>query len=189
MIVHVMIDIETTGLSVVDNNILQIAAVPFIGTKFDGEFLQFSKKYKPFNKCLAPVYGRGWDPKTVEFWNKYPDTLKHIYHNMRPAHKVTKELFKYLVQLPQMNDKFEDIYIWAHHTQFDIAFINEYFRLFKLDPNEAIPYRNVRDMKSYAEAALKDYQKFPKVEPTNHDALQDCKAQNKFLKSVAGHKL
>ena len=161
----VMVDIETTGLSVDDNAVIQIAAV-----KFDLETRQVSSD--TFDRCLRIPPKRYWDEGTREWWGKMPEVLTDIRSRMEDPLTVLRDFQGWAVK------DSPDRRFWAKNAGFDYQFINSYCRQFGVE----IPfhYRNVIDIMSYIRGVHNTTARV-KIEQKNvgaaHNALFDCFTQ------------
>ncbi len=130
----VMVDIETTGLSVDHSAIIQITAV-----SFDLQQRQIDHGF--FNQCLELPPTRFWDESTRSWWLTMPDTLESIYRRMRDPATVMREFFDWC------GGSNCGLTFWAKPLSFDFPFLGSYFREF--GPCMPFDFRRARDMRSF----------------------------------------
>ncbi len=165
-----MIDIETSGLDAGKHFITSCAVLPF-DLDFDG--VHKDVFHERFNTYLE---GRVWNDDTTKFRDKHGIT--EAEGNLRLRDNLTGTL---MAMRNFMNDYVEmpaDIYVWAKPTNFDIAFLESYYRQKGMEI--PWPYRNVRDLGTYLMAAnhkLVDLYEEIKMTGDAHNALHDCQYQ------------
>ncbi len=162
-----MIDIETTGLNAGTNYITSCAIVPF-DLDFEGVY------DKEFHERLhCPVGMRVRDSDTSEFRDKHGIGRAEAKLPCRAGMAETLMAMRNFMH--DMVDDVNTIYVWAKPTNFDIAFLESYYRY--ADMHIPWHYRNVRDLGTYLDAAghsLNDLYKEIKMSGDAHNALHDC---------------
>ncbi len=172
---HIMVDLETTGVSPDRNHLIQIAAVRFN--------LQ-TQEYDPnlFEVCLSPTANfRCWDEPTRQWWHDpehQPLLDKIIENGVHPA--IALDAFNiWLGENPP------PLVFWGNRNGFDYMFLQSYFKdfgkQFKFD------FWNSKDLLSYTEGLFEGAGKplFRKkdlpFEGNKHDAKDDTLFQLKYL--------
>ena len=171
-----MVDLETTGTSVDNSAIIQIAAVKF-------DYASGEVGAKVFNECLMMAPNRFWTESTRSWWGSKRAVLNSIIQRMREPGEVVREFDDWLEE-----DKPEGGYqFWAKPTTFDFPLITSYFRQYDLDFLSHCHFRFARDMNSFI-AGLRGSPEHVDMnhillEHTGpaHDGLSDCIAQLRVL--------
>lgn len=172
---HIMVDLETTGVSPDRNHLIQIAAVRFN--------LQ-TQEYDPnlFEVCLSPTANfRCWDEPTRQWWHdpeRQPLLDKIIENGISPA--IALDAFNiWLGENPP------PLVFWGNRNGFDYMFLQSYFKdfgkQFKFD------FWNSKDLLSYTEGLFNGAGKpfFRKKDLAfvgeKHNAKDDVLHQLKYL--------
>lgn len=183
-----MVDIESNGTNPATASILQIAAV-----KFNWQTGDVDARF--FDRCLAPVPGRGWDTATRQWWSQQKaGVLASIEARAEDPRTVMVDFQRWL--LNEWPDTPGGLRFWAKPITFDYCFVGEYFRIFNLD--NPCHYRMARDMNSFMSAQFGNPQhpEFPLGEPDfegdEHNALYDVIHQIKMVQAakaqtISGH--
>lgn len=169
----VMTDIETTGLNVGSNAIIQIAAV-----RFNLEKRTICHDF--FNKCLLIPPTRYWDEQTRTWWLKDKrEILQSILDRGEEPQSVLEEFYRW----SGSGSRF-----WGKPTHFDFAFLQNYFNSY----GWPMPYhyRHANDMNTFIRArywpdAPPSFEMDIKFEGPAHDALFDVLHQIKVLFAAA----
>lgn len=167
MAVHVMLDLETWGLTP-GSHIRSIGAVVFDPGKGDlgAEFY--------CNVNSMPCHGLTVDPETVRWWHRQSDEARAVL-TRRPADLLIAltRLSRFLGRVSRRDSA--ELRIWAHGPHFDCSIIEAAYRAI----DRPIPwhYRSPRDCRTMLEAAaMNPITDFPPV-GTMHNALDDAKSQ------------
>ena len=158
----IMLDIETLGTG---NNsiVIQIGAVYF--NRDAGEL----GKELSVNITLQSCFDVGLkaDSGSLKFWFNQPQPYSWLNSPI--------DLNKALQLLREFYDK--KALVWSHST-FDFPRLAEAYTA--IGQGFALPYRNLRDIRTLVDLSGIEYKKDVKGDPKNHDALDDCKYQVKY---------
>lgn len=168
---HIMIDIETMGITP-GSIIASIGAFAFNTVNTHSAV---------FYKCVdirdAQQHGLTFDAGTVVWWINQSEKAREAISS-----PYTSPLIKSLTDLSDFIKNFIDLEfkgnIWAKPTTFDIVLLEAAYRKIGLP----IPwhYRDIRDVRTYCEAAGVWDEGFP-FEGTEHNALDDAINQSKYV--------
>jgi DNA polymerase III epsilon subunit-like protein len=165
MTIHVMVDIETLGLSV-DTKIISIGAVIFNAEGIVHKF------YSPISSSEESQGNRSITQSTIEFWEKQsiprPDL---ITENLLST--VLKQFSDWLPK--------EKYVIWANGITFDISILSHAY-----GDNPPWKYNAMRDARTIYQMFA--FQKL--LKPVNieaHNALEDSIYQAKYLTTILNH--
>jgi DNA polymerase-3 subunit epsilon len=109
---YVILDTETTGINPNENNIIEIAAIEILKGKLTGN--QFHGYIKPRHKI---------DPRATAKHNMHPTFFEDYFSDVYHSDKSTMENFLKFVG---------NSIIFAHNATFDINFINNELKYWKL---------------------------------------------------------
>jgi len=156
-----MVDIETLGTC--NNSVVtQIGAC-----YFDRETGEIEKEFLgniQIQDCLN--HGLVVEGDTIKFW---------LLQSGRTFLNNPETLSKVLADFRQFyNGK---SLVWAHAT-FDFPILANAYRA--TGQGFAIPYRNLRDIRSLVDLSKRPYSKPTEVDPKTHNALDDCKYQVEY---------
>lgn len=172
--VHIMIDLETTGLSS-NAGIVQIGAHAFSGCNFRAD--------QYFKYCISASdnESKGYevDSATMAWWaEKDPELRQSVFCGSSSAKEALTRFTEWCNAVS--NGSLQNIYLWANHIDFDLAVLkNAFYREHAYYPFD---FRKHMDY-----ATLKVL--FPQLaslhasNPTPHDALADAVYQS----SIASH--
>lgn len=171
---HIMVDVETTGLLAARNTVIQIGAKAFIpGWTPD--------KNAPYFEANCYSDTDFWDPSTKDWWEGDPKRnaiLQGIKAYSSPKQLVC-EAFKEWVSKVQQEalGRFEVANFWCKHLQFDWPFLDTMF----WQQNRLFPfhYRNAWDMPTLLNewAPEWDGKGLERNAAEEHSALADCEYQ------------
>jgi hypothetical protein len=162
MTIHVMVDIETLGLSV-DTKIISIGAVTFNEIGITSEY------YAPISSSDASQGNRSVTQSTIDFWAKQtiprPDlntenTLPTVLENF--ARWLPKE--KYL--------------IWANGITFDISILSHAY-----GDNPPWKYNAMRDARTLFNI-VPEASTYKPINKELHNALEDAKFQAEWVRRI-----
>ena len=133
----IMVDVETTGLSIDDSAMIQLAAVRF---NLKERTIDNSSM---FNKALAIPPKRYWDEGTRRWWSEQKRSiLEDIYARMEDPHNVMQEFADWVGYSPLVPHRF-----WAKPIHFDYPFVQSYLSQFGIA--NPFHFRWATDVNSY----------------------------------------
>lgn len=169
---HVMIDVETTGISPDHTAIIQITAIKF--DPFAGKIDDYENW---FNRCLSIPTTRWWDESTRRWWLTKPETFGSISARMEDPRQVMDDFYW------AMGGSNNNLHFWAKPLSFDYPFIQSYLREF--GPAQCFDFRKGRDLRSFfAGLSYPDKpfdEKSVEFDGVAHDALWDTLHQIKTV--------
>lgn len=152
---YIVLDIETTGLSISDDEIIEIGALLVENTKIIDMFNTLIRSSKPVPS------------KTKELTGISDEMLRE---KGRDISDVLPELLSFVGELP----------IVSHNPSFDYGFLREYCKRFSLPllsnrciDTIALARRQVRDVSNYKLTTLAEY--FGISIESSHRCVADCK--------------
>lgn len=160
---YIVFDIETTGLSVVNNKIIEIA-----GVKMQGE-------------------------KVVDSFSTFIDPHENIPYNITQLTSITNEMVKGAPdikdKLPEFVEFIGDCVLVAHNAQFDIGFIQANLKAIGLPPVPN-PVLDTLELARYLYPDLKNHRlntlttKFKVNLENHHRAVDDAAALGEVLQNM-----
>jgi DNA polymerase-3 subunit alpha (Gram-positive type) len=157
---YVVFDVETTGLSVINNKLIEIAAVKFKGGKETGRFATFVNPQEPI-------------PRNIQ-------ELTHITDDMVKDAPLVDEA------LPRFLEFAGDGVLVAHNARFDIGFIQEFARRLGL-PRVENPVLDTLELARALHPGLKNHRlntladKYKVTLDNHHRAVDDAAALGGIL--------
>ena len=149
----VVLDFETTGLSPVRNEIIQIGAIKFKKAKMVDQFSSYAKASQPIPQMITNITGI-----TDETVQDAPPLEESLY---------------------QLRDFIGDHTIVAHNASFDLKFLLENYHRYDIDyPAPTVIDSLVLARKYIQETPnhkLPTLKKFLRMEAQSHDAIEDCR--------------
>ena len=157
---YIVLDIETTGLSISDDEIIEIGALLVENTKIIDMFNTLIRSSKPVPSKIKELTG-------------ISDEM--LREKGRDISDVLPELLSFVGELP----------IVSHNPSFDYGFLREYCKRFSLPllsnrciDTIALARRQVRDVSNYKLTTLAEY--FGISIESSHRCVADCK-MTKFI--------
>lgn len=165
---HIMVDVETTGVTPDLAGILQIGAI-----KFNPETLEVGPVFNGFPMLLPR---RRWDERTRKFWQV---DNRHIYAMMIEQQRPAREVFQAFADFACKDSPFGGFIFTAKPTKFDWPLLESNM----LDLDITFPFAHGRylDMHSWISGLrgtafktnIEDEVPFP-AGGAKHNALHDC---------------
>lgn len=169
MTVHVMVDLETTGVEA-GCCILSIGLVPF-HTEYP-----YDTFYETISHLSSKDAGFTDDSATLGWWDKQkPEIQAEAFSGTRPIRSVLETVSSYLGNLGDP----KEIYLWGNGKDFDNVILSHAFK--KLGIKQPWHYRNNRCYRDLA--AMYPY--YPKGDIMQaHNALHDAIAQARHAEII-----
>lgn len=149
----VVIDFETTGLSPVRNEIIQIGAIKFKQAKMVDQFSCYAKASQPIPPFITEITGIS------------DETVQNA-----PALEES---------LLQLRDFIGDHTLVAHNASFDLKFLLENYRRYNISyppltviDSLVLARKYIKHTENHKLTTLKN---FLKMEAQSHDAIEDCR--------------
>ncbi len=165
-----MIDLETMATEP-DAVVLSIGACFFD--------LQTGKIGEKFYTCLSVTeqeeMNRVVDARTLAWWNGQSKDARKVFTEKKyPVDHCLNEFTNFILS----NANKSQVMAWGNGSGFDISIMESLFRMFEL-PCPWLFY-NVMDLRTFRRFVASNV-KVPKLEGTNHHALDDAINQAKFV--------
>jgi hypothetical protein len=166
---HVMIDLETLGTNY-DSVIMSIGLVKFSPT---GQGITDCLELKPTIEDQTEIYNRTIDDGTLAWWSSQsPEAVEAAFNDT--GRMSFKDCMEVLYHYCWNQER-----VWANGTCFDIVISEHALKQTLIERPNPLPwaYYNVRDTRSFFEAAnvrLKDSKYGTK---TTHNAVEDAEHQ------------
>lgn len=149
----VVLDFETTGLSPVRNEIIQIGAIKFKKAKMVDQFSRYAKASQPIPPIITDITGIS------------DETVRDA-----PALKES---------LMGLRDFIGDHILVAHNASFDMKFLLENYHRYEIDyptptviDSLVLARKYITQTKNHKLTTLKE---FLRMEAQSHDAIEDCR--------------
>ena len=149
----VVLDFETTGLSPVRNEIIQIGAIKFKKAKMVDQFSRYAKASQPIPPIITDITGIS------------DETVRDA-----PALKES---------LMGLRDFIGDHTLVAHNASFDMKFLLENYHRYEIDyptptviDSLVLARKYITQTKNHKLTTLKE---FLRMEAQSHDAIEDCR--------------
>lgn len=149
----VVLDFETTGLSPVRNEIIQIGAIKFEKAKMIDQFSRYARPSQPIPELITSI--TGISDETV----KYAPAIEE--------------------SLLQLRDFIGDYTIVAHNASFDLKFLLENYHRHNIAyppltviDSLVLARKYIKQTKNHKLTTLKE---FLRMEAQSHDAIEDCR--------------
>lgn len=149
----VVLDFETTGLSPINDEIIQIGAIKYKNGRIIDQFDRYAKPSRPISSRITNLTG----------------ITDEMVQNAPPLEKTLIELKELL----------SDYTIVAHNASFDMKFLIENFNKYSIKHNRfrvidtlALARKYIDETDNHKLVTLKE---FLKIEAESHDAFEDCR--------------